>query len=131
MGMLLGLGVPGLVAYAKQARLRATTRQVVGLVSLARSTAISSRQALTVVVDADGEELRLEDAAGEALETKVRLPQGLDIRLLVGGETPAEAAFTFRSNGALTGRPVALTLSHAGQERTVTVTAATGAIAVE
>ena len=51
MGLMLGIGVPGLVAYARQARLRATARQVVGLVSLARSSAISSRQEQAVVFD--------------------------------------------------------------------------------
>lgn len=132
MGLLLGLSVPGLVSYAKQARLRAIARQTVGLVSLARSLAISTRQEQVVVVDEAGQQIRVETpATGEALEQVVRLPVGLSARLLIGGETPAQARFTFRSSGALSGRSVALVLSHAERDRTVTVTAATGAIALE
>lgn len=131
IGLIAGLGVPGLMAYAKQARLRATARQVVGLVSLARSTAISTREERSVVVDKAQQEIRVESPSGEALEQVVRVPRGMAVQLLIGGNAPAETKFTFRSSGALTGRSVALRLSHGGHERTLTVTAATGAITLE
>jgi len=132
MGLMLGIGVPGLVAYARQARLRATARQVVGLVSLARSSAISSRQERVVVFDEEGQEIRVEaPSSGETMEQVVRLPTGMAVDLRIGGEVPAQPRFAFRSSGALTGRSVALMLSHAGHERTISVTAATGSIALE
>ena len=42
IGLILGISVPGLSAYANQARLKAATRNVVGLLSLARSLAPTS-----------------------------------------------------------------------------------------
>ena len=51
IGMLFGMGLPAITRYTRQMRLKATTRQLVGLISLARSTAISAHEDHAVVID--------------------------------------------------------------------------------
>ena len=132
IGILLGLSVPGLAGYSKQVRLKATIRQVVGLVSLTRSLAISSHEDHAVVVDQEHQEIRvLNVASGESLEQAVHLPSSVTLEVQVGGEPSAQTQLVFRPTGSLTGRTVALVLRDREQQHTVTVTAATGAISVD
>ena len=132
IGIIVGMGVPGLVQYAKQLRLKTATRQTLGLISLARSLATSSRQERTVVIDQDAQEIRVVDtASGEALEQVVRLPSSVSVDLAVGGEPAVETQFVFRPRGALTGRSVTLTLSEGQQQKTIMVTGPTGAITIQ
>ena len=132
IGMILATGVPALTGYAKQVRLKTTTRQVVGLVSLARSTAISTRTEHTVIVDADAREVRVVNrTSGEALEQIVRLPSSISVEMEVGGQTIEQMEFSFRPSGALTGRSVSLVLADSQKQQTVVVTGTTGAVSVQ
>jgi len=132
IGLILGTGVPALTGYAKQVRLKATTRQVVGLVSLARSLAISTRTEHTVIVDSEGREVRVvNQSSGEALEQVVRLPTSVSIEMEVGGQTVEQMEFSFRPSGALAGRSVSLVLADGQKQQTVIVTGTTGAVSVQ
>jgi Tfp pilus assembly protein FimT len=132
IGILLGLSVPGLASYSKQVRLKTTIRQVVGLVSLARSLAISSHEDHAVIVDPEHQEIRvLRVASGESLEQTVRVPSSVTLEVQVGGEPAAETQLVFRPTGSLAGRSVSLVLSDREKQHTITVAAATGAISVE
>ena len=132
IGMILGIGVPALTGYAKQVRLKTTTRQVVGLVSLARSLAISTRAEHAVIVDPEEREVRVvNQASGEALEQIVRLPTSVSVEMEVGGQTIKDMEFSFRPSGALTGRSVSLVLADGQKQQTVVVTGTTGAVAVQ
>jgi len=132
IGLILATGVPALTGYAKQVRLKTTTRQVVGLVSLARSMAIGTRTEHTVIVDPEEREVRVvNQASGEALEQIVRLPSSISVKMEVGGQTIEQMEFSFRPSGALTGRSVSLVLADGQKQQTVVVTGTTGAVSVQ
>ena len=132
IGMILGIGVPALTRYAKQVRLKTATRQVVGLVSLARSMAISTRTEHAVVIDAETREVRVVNVtSGEALEQIVRMPTSVSVEMEVGGQPSAQTQFSFRPSGSLTGRSVSLVLADGQKQQTVVVTGTTGAVAVQ
>ena len=133
VGLLVGMGVPALVGYAKQVHLKTATRKVIGLVSLARSLSISSRESHAVIFDPETQELRLVNMkTGEPREEDVlRLPRSVSLQFYVGGDTAAEMKVVFRPTGSLAGRTITIVLASREREQTVVVTAATGFIAVQ
>jgi type II secretion system protein H len=132
IGLIAGMSVPAMVGYAKHVRLKAATRQVIGLVSLARSTAISSRTEHAVVVDLAAREIRIVNmASGEALDHLVRLATSVSVDLQVGGESVAPPQFVFRPTGALSGRTVKLILANPERQVAITVTGTTGSVSLE
>ncbi|MBI4597513.1 MAG: GspH/FimT family pseudopilin [Candidatus Omnitrophica bacterium] len=132
IGMLFGMGLPAMMQFANRLRFQATTRQMVGLISLARSTAISQHEDHAVVFDDTQRIVRVVRAASnEPLERVIRLPSTITIELSVGGEPSEDDRLTFTSSGSLAGRSVVLTLTDQKKTQTITVTSATGAITVE
>ncbi len=132
IGIIVGMSVPALTRYAGQMRLKAVTRQVVGLVSLARSLSIGSQAGHAIVVDAGTRRITVvNSASGEALEQVVRLPSGISAEVQVGGVLASEQQVVFRTSGALTGRATSIVLSDGKKRSTITVTGATGAINVQ
>jgi len=132
IAIIVGLSVPALAGYAKQLRLKAITRQVVGLVSLARSLAITAHEDHAVVVDREEGELSVVTlSSGEAQEQRVRLPQSTSVEVLMGGEPAAEARVVFKPAGSLATRTMSLVLADRGRSHTITITGATGAITVD
>ena len=131
IGIIVTMSVPSFTGYAKQIRLKATTRQVVGLLSLARSLAISSHEDHAVIVDPDAHAISIvRVASGEALEQVVRFPSTMTVDVQVGGAPAQESEVVFRPSGSLNGRSVSLILSDRDQIQTITVTGATGAVSV-
>ncbi len=129
IGMIVGMGLPALTGYAKRVRLKTTTRQVIGLLSLARSMAISSRDEHAVIVDKDAGEVYVKNlASGETLERKARIHSSLSIDMSVGGQPTSSMQVVFRSNGSLTGRTVLLEFADREKRYTITVTGPTGAV---
>ena len=132
IGLIVGMGVPALTAYGRQVRLQTTTRQLIGLISLARSTAISSHEEHAVVVDLESREIRIVNtASGEALEPVLRLPPSVSLEMEVGGQSAEEPRVVFRPTGSLTGRSVSLILSDGLKQQTIVVTGPTGAVAIQ
>ncbi len=132
IGMIVGMGMPALTGYAKRVRLKTMTRQVIGLLSLARSMAISSRDEHAVIVDEDGGHVYVTNlASGEALEKKARIHSSLSIDMSVGGEPTSSMQIVFRPSGALTGRTVLLELADREKRYTITVTGPTGAVVLK
>jgi len=132
IGMILAISVPGLAGYAKGLRLKTATRQIVGLISLARSLAISSREDHAVVVDSERQRISVvNQVSGDTLEQVVRLPSSVTVEMEVGGELAAETALVFRPTGALTGRTVSLTLADRDKRHIITVTGITGSVSVQ
>ena len=132
IGLIVSVSVPGLAGYARRMRAKTSLRQVVGLVSLARSQAVSSHEPHAVVVDPARREIRVVNmTTGESLEQVVRLPSSSEIAIEVGGSPSAQTRFVFRPTGSLEGRTVSLALTDQERRHTVTVTAATGAVSVE
>ena len=132
IGMLVAISVPGLSGYGRQVRLKSATRQVLGLLSLARSVAISSHEDHAVVIDREAGELSIvKVSSGEALEHVVRLPSSIRVDLEVGGEPSAEAQLVFRPTGSLTGRTTSLVLADDEHEQTILITGPTGAVSVQ
>lgn len=133
VGLLVVMSIPALGSYATQMRLKTATREVVGLLSLARSLAVSSRIPRTVVIDPEQHRLILEEPENSQQEVRVRsIPKGVDVEVITQGE-PADGAsrLTFQSSGALAGRFATINLSNGAKTVTVTVTAATGAVLVD
>ena len=131
IGMIIGISVPGLTGYAKQVRLKTAARQVVGLLSLARSVAIGSHEDQTVVIDQARHEIRLLDAgSGETSEHFVRLPSNLAMSVRVGEEESQDAQLVFRSAGSLSGHSRSIVLADNNKSFTISITAATGAISI-
>jgi len=132
IGLIVGMGVPALTAYSRQIRLKTATRQLMGLVSLARSTAISSHEEHAVVVDPESREIRvINTASGEALEPILRLPASVSLEMEVGGQSVGEPHVVFRPTGSLTGRSVSLVLSDGLKQQTIVVTGPTGAVTIQ
>ena len=132
IGLILGISVPGLSAYANQARLKAATRNVVGLLSLARSFAISSHQDHAVIVDPVQRRITVENAvSGDTLEQTVQLPPSIDVETEVAGESAQEARVIFRPTGSLAGRTTTIRLADRDKSHTITVSGITGAVTVE
>ena len=132
IGLIVGMGVPALTAYGRQVRLKTTTRQLLGLISLARSSAISSHEEHAVVVDLGSREIRIVNtASGEALESVLRLPPSVSLEMEVGGQSMGEPRVVFRPTGSLTGRSVSLILSDGLKQQTIVVTGPTGAVTIQ
>ena len=132
IGMILAISVPGLARYSQQVRLKTTIRQVVGLLSLARSVAIGAHEDHAVVFDQETGELTVvNQATGEPLERVVRISKPVALEFEVGGQSSSEAEIVFRPTGGLKGRSVSLVLEDGGKRHVVTVTGTTGAVSVE
>jgi Tfp pilus assembly protein FimT len=132
MGVIVGMSAPALTRYAASARLKATTRELVGLLSLSRSLSVGSQQAHLVRVDPEARTVTVTNTvSNEALEQVVRLPKSVAIEVLVGDEPAPAPELTFRPSGALAGRTTVIRLSDESRQQVVTVTGPTGAVTVE
>ena len=132
IGLILGMSIPSLVGYAKQVRLKAATRELIGLLSLARSLAISSHEEHAVVVDTEHREVRVVNmASGEALERVVHVPSSVTIEVQAGGEPSTETQLVFRPTGSLTGRTLSLVLADHDKRNTITITGPTGSVSLQ
>ncbi len=133
IGLLVASSVPALTGYAKQVRLKAATREVIGLLSLARSLAISSRKAKTVSVDPEHRELVIEETLDQEEPRRVRFASSVTISVQPQGQSEPSsepARLIFQSNGSVAGRSVSLVLSNGTRTQTISVSATTGAIIV-
>ena len=132
IGLILGISIPSFTRYSQQARLQATVRQVMALVSLARQAAISSHEDHAVVLDAEQELLQvINRQTGEALERRVKIPESVEIEMLTASEPADPPELVFRPTGSLSGRTTSLVISQDRHRRTVTVAGVTGAISLQ
>jgi prepilin-type N-terminal cleavage/methylation domain-containing protein len=130
IGLILGVSIPSFMGYTSQARLKTTTRQVVGLLSLARHLAISAHEDHAVIVTA--EEVRVVNVVtGKPTDRKLTIPSSVSIEVQNGGEPAQDSQLVFRPTGALNGRTTTLVISCQGKQQTITVTGITGAISVQ
>ena len=132
IGLILAISVPGLAGYAKQVRLKTATRAIAGLLSLARSTAISSHEDHAVIIDPERLQISIVNvSSGEAMEQMVRLPSSVTLSMESGGEPSQETQIVFRSTGSLVGRSVSVILADRDKRYTITVMGTTGAVSVQ
>ena len=132
IGLIVGMSVPALTGYARQTRLKTATRQIMGLLGLARSMAISSHEDHAVVINQQQRELSVVNlGSGEALERVVRLPRAVTLEVEIGGESSEETQLVFRPTGGLTGRTVSLVVTDRDRRDTITVTSVTGAVSLK
>jgi Tfp pilus assembly protein FimT len=132
IGIIVAISVPGFSRYGAQIRLRAATRQIVGLLSLARSLAIGSHEEYAMIVDTERREIRvIQVSSGDAMDQKVRIPTSVSVELEIGGVAATESQIVFRPTGSLHGRTVSIILSQQDKRQTITVTGTTGAISVQ
>ena len=132
IGLILATSMPALTRQASSLRLQATTRELVGLLSLARSLAISEHEDHAVVLDEAKRQFTIvNQASGETLEHVVRLPSSVAVEVRVGGQPASGTPVVFTPSGALHGRSVTVALSDREKRRTVSVTGITGAVLVQ
>ena len=132
IGLIVSMSLPALATYSRQVRLKAITRQAIGLVTLARSSAISAHEPHELILDQERRELRVVNVtSGEVLEQAIRLPQGVTVEFQVAGSSSTDGHLSFRPTGALTGRTTTLVLSDGQKQRTITIMGATGALTVQ
>ena len=133
IGLIVGMSVPGFVAYSQRLRVKATTRQLVGLLSLARSLSISSHESHAVVIDPAAAEVTvMNTVSGQRLEQVLRLPSSVRLTLEVAGEPSTDTEVAFRPTGALVGRTASFILVDDQHQRyAITVIGTTGAVSVQ
>ena len=134
IGLLVSMSLPSLTGYAQQARLKAATRETMGLLSLARSMAISSRASRKVIVDPAAGQLSIEASSDQDRPHMVKLGPGIVATVEVQGQVGGAQGISeivFQPTGALAGRSVTLRLSNGKRTQAITVTATTGSILVE
>ena len=132
MGLLMFVSVPAMTNYATQARLKTTTRQLVGVLSLARHQAISARQPRTVLIDPSGGAIAIEETLEDAEPRRFRLPTAVIVEVVDSGGSVSEAPWriVFQSSGALAGRTVNVVVANRDHSQTIIVASATGAVIV-
>ena len=132
IGIIVGMSLPAYTGFARQVRLKTVTRQIVGLILLARSLAIGSHEDHAVVIDLERREVTVVNlGSGHPLDQVVRLPSSLTLDLQVGGEPAEETQFVFHPTGSLAGRSISLVLADQQKRHTIVVTGTTGAVTVQ
>ena len=132
VGLLVATSVPALARYAGQVKLRAATREVVGLLSLSRSLAIGSRSPRTVVIDGSQHRVFIQETA-QTEPRIVRLSSSMTVEASTLGE-PGEPVYSlvFKPTGGLDGgRSVTITLSNGARTQAITITSTTGSLSVQ
>ncbi len=129
IGIIVATSIPAYLKYAEQTRLKAATREVIGLLSLARQSAMSSRQPKTVVFDEETSELRLEEPSAIGQMKGVKLPKNVSVHLdRARAADEAPNSMVFQPSGTLSGRSATLSLTSHGRTQVVTVSGITGGI---
>ncbi len=132
IGLLVGTSVPAFVSYAQQARMKSTVREVLGLVSMARQQAISTRQNRTIAINTASREMVIEETLHEAEPKRVRLADAVDVTVESADDPDASTwRFVFQPSGALAGRSVRLIIASRGKRQAIRITGPTGAVGLE
>jgi len=134
IGIIVASSVPGMMSYSQQVRLKAATREVMGLLSLARSQAIGSRSPRTVLVNPDAHEAVIEETLTIGEPKRVRLSPGVSVTVQTSGQSGSSSGpvrLVFQPSGSLSGRSVSVILSSDTKRQTIAITATTGAISIK
>ena len=129
IGLLLGMGVPAVSGLAQRTRFNAATRQLRGLLGLARSMAISTQEPHALRVDPErGDVTVVNVTTGAALEKRLRLPPAITVRVERGNEPSAELEIIFQPNGSLSGRSAQLVVADTARSLVLAVGGLTGTV---
>ncbi|MBI3324182.1 MAG: hypothetical protein HYZ92_02775 [Candidatus Omnitrophica bacterium] len=133
IAVILASSLPALSDYANKARLQGATRQVVGLVSLARAMAISAHAERTVLIDPQEHELVIEETLDEDEPRRVHLPSSVTVDVETSGSTEEAGSYRliFQPTGSLSGRSATVWLSSDKRTQSITILAATGALLID
>ncbi len=133
IGLIVSMSVPAFSHYGQQMRLKTSTRELMGLLSLARSSAISARAARTVHLDSANHEAAIEETLQAAEPEVVHLPAGLTMTVQTKEQTEAsgDGLVIFKPSGALTGGSVTITLSSDAKQQVILVSGPTGAVTLQ
>jgi hypothetical protein len=106
---------------------------VAGLVSLARTMAISAHAQRTVLIDFDERELIIEETLDHDEPRRIHLPPGVEIE--VESQESAQQSgpyrMIFQPTGSLSGRSATLVVSTDRRTRNIQILAATGAMLID
>ncbi len=133
IALIVGMSVPALSQYTARTRLKTAVRQLVGVISLARSLSVGSQEGHAVVIDTQKGRASITNlATGETLEDhQLQLPSSVHLALKVAGQEAKNPQIAFRPNGSLNGRTAEIAVSESDKQMVITVTGSTGAISVQ
>jgi len=131
IGLIAATSIPAFAKYGQQMRLRTTTQEVAGLLSLARQLAISSRQERTVLIDPEAREVVIEETLEEDEPKRVRVGPGIEVQLNSADQSEAPWRVVFEPSGGLGSRSATVVVSSKDRQKTITVVAATGGVSVK
>lgn len=136
IALIVGMGTPAFLRFNAGLRLKASARQVVQMLQIARSQAITHRITCSVVVDLAQRRVSVVDEAGQELQSPLVLPEA--IKFAKPGESDGSGVgfehgkATFLRTGGLKGQTTTMWLSDTqGGSQQITVYASTGRVVME
>jgi prepilin-type N-terminal cleavage/methylation domain-containing protein len=134
IGILFASSIPSFSNFVASLKVKTAARQVVGLLSFARSAAISSMSPRTVSFNIAGGKIVIDETLNEPEPKILKIASGLDIKLERLGSQEGQGAgqaLTFASNGSLEGRSATITFTNGSHRQAIKVVSATGAISLD
>ncbi len=135
VAMIMAISVPFTSGFGKGLRIKTAARAITGMIKVAKSNAITFRKKYSVVFDVKKSQYWIEDETGHVYEKKYFLPSSIKFEIK-GDEEGDPVTFendrvTFNSSGSTEGPGGSATFTDKqGSSRTISVTGATGRIAI-
>lgn len=136
VGMIMAISIPFTSSFGKGFKIKTTTRAIVGVMTVARSNAITFRKNYSAVFDVKKGQYWIEDEAGRIYEKKYSLPGGIKFEIK-GDEGADPVTFEndkvmFNSSGAIEGESGSITFTDKqGGSKIISVTGSTGKITIK
>ncbi len=136
IAMLLGISIPFTAGFGKGLRIKTSARAILGVLRVAKSSAITYRKEYTVIFDVENGEYWIEDTDGRILEKKHILPSSIKFKVPDDEEadpiTFEDDNIVFYSTGAIEGASGSITIADKrGNSKTISVIGSTGKIIID
>jgi prepilin-type N-terminal cleavage/methylation domain-containing protein len=129
MAMIMGISLPFASGFGKGLKIKTTSRAIVGMIRVARSSAVTLRKNYSVVFDVKKSQYWVEDDAGRVYEKKYPLPSSVKFEVK-GNENADPVTFegdriTFNASGLTDGPGGSVVITDKqGGSRTISVSGA-------
>jgi Tfp pilus assembly protein FimT len=129
MVMIMGISLPFTSGFGKGLKIKTTARAIVGMIRVARSSAVTLRENYSVVFDVKKSQYWVENSSGEIYEKKYPLPSS--VKFEAKGDKNADPVtfegdrVTFNSSGLVEGSSGSIVITDKqGGSRTISVSGA-------
>ena len=135
MAMIMAISLPFTAGFGKGLKIKTTAKAIVGMMSVARSNAVTFRKNYSVVFDVKKGQYWIEDDVGRVYEKKYPLPSSVKFEVK-GGDKIDPITFendkvTFKPSGSTEGPSGSVTITdNQGGSRTISATETTGKITI-